>query len=149
MFGFGSRRKKYLDEFADLLAELGNISPETARDFVARWEQWVVSETYKRDLDVLSGVTNIAEKSMERIALAHHLKRYDEAKVVPDFMLLVALKAGIILRKAAEEANMPPLNSYLPVVIDLPVDVENPKFTYRNVLDALAADDPALLTQRD
>jgi hypothetical protein len=148
MFGFGSKRKKYLSDLVDLLVDLGNISADEARDFIGKWEHWVISETYKRNLDPLSGVTNLAEKSMERIALAHQLKQYDEAKVVPDFMLLVALKAGIMLRNAAIEANMVPLNSYLPIVVGLPVDVRNSNFTYKDVLDALAASDPALTSQK-
>ena len=142
MFGFGNRKKRYLDELSKTLSDLGNIPLTEAQSLVEEYEYWITSETFKRNLDPLSGAINLAEKSMERIVIAHQLKEYDGVQVVPDFMLLVALKGVIILSKAAAQTGVEPLNSFLPLVIELPVNVLNPERTYREVLNELVANDP-------
>lgn len=142
MFGFGNRKKRYLDELSKTLSEFGNIPMIEAESFVQQWEQWVTFETFKRNLDPISGAINLAEKSLERIVLAHHLKEYDGAKVVPDFMLLIALKAGLRFRQAEEQTGIAPPHSFLSLAIELPVNILSPKRTYREVLNELVANDP-------
>lgn len=142
LFGFGNRKKRYLDELSKTLSEFGNIPKIEAQSFLKQWEQWVISETLTRNLDPISGAINLAEKSLERIVLAHHLKKYDGASVVPDFMLLIALKAGMFFRQAEEQTGIKPPNSFLSLAVQLPVDVQSPKRTYREVLNELVANDP-------
>lgn len=144
MFGFGAKKKEYLLELSRVLSDLGNISVEDARGFVSQWENWVLSETYRRDLDPLMGAVNLAKKSMERIFLAHQLRQFDGASVVPNFMLLVALKADMILKDATMKTGIELEPSHLVLVIDLPVDVRVPEVTYRMLLDQLIADDHEL-----
>ena len=144
MFGFGAKKKEYLLELSRVLSDLGNISAEDARQFISQWENWVLSETYRRDLDPLIGAVNLAKKSMERIFLAHQLRQFEGASVVPNFMLLVALKVDMMLRDAAMKTDIELEPSHLILVIDLPVDVSAPEVTYRMILDQLIADDHEL-----
>lgn len=138
MFGFGSKKKKYLEELAEVLSELANINLTESRNFIKMYESWVLSETLDRKLDPFLGIWNISEKSLERIAIAHRLKKYEEANVVPHYMLLVSLKANGAIKKMAEQTETPyEPSSYLDQVISLPVNVENSDVTYAHVLKGL------------
>lgn len=136
---FGNKKKKYLEELRDVLIELGNTSEEEVDAFISNHHSWVLSETYKRNLPPLAGAWNLGEKSMERIALAHHLKQYDGADDVPRFMFLVSLKINSIMKNAGNSSH----STYLSTILDLPVDIENPDFTYTDLIEELKVDDPS------
>jgi len=144
MFGFGKKRKKYLSEFSEILSDTGNVPLSQVKDFVDKYENWIISESLKRDLEPHVGVWNVCEKSMERIYLAHQLKDYEGAKIVPNYFLLAAFKFLKINEKTAADNDFPAPKSYLPAVLGLPVDVTNPEVTYQEVLKDLAKDDPTI-----
>ena len=141
MFGIGRKKKEYLLEFSNVLSDLGNVPTSEVRKFTDDYRTWILSETLDRDLNAFTGVWNICDKSMERIHLAHYLKEYSGAKVVPDYMLLAALKTYLIIKKAVEDSGDQAPSSNLLLVLDLPVDIGNPEFTYKDLLTKLSAAD--------
>lgn len=135
MFGFGSKKKIYLEEFATALSQLGSIDISRAREFTSEYRSWVLSETFDRKLDPLIGAWNVAEKSLERIVIAHRLSKFEAADMVPNFMLLVALNANHLINKMAMEIESPaPMSSYLDQVLTLPVSIDDKEYTYARVL---------------
>jgi hypothetical protein len=138
MFGFGDKKKKYLSELIDIFSDLGHVERDVAQSFVRDYEKWIISETLDRHLDPFLGAYNISEKSMERIVIAHKLKRYDEAKLVPDFMLLVSYRANNILESMPNNQGATfASSSLMHAVTELPVNIEVPDVTYLTLLKKL------------
>lgn len=134
MFGLGKNRK-FLDEFSELLADMGNIDQSSSVAFTKEYKGWIL-QSKKRGLDAFGALWHIVSQSMERIDAAHQVNMLEEVRVVPDFMFL----AGIKIAKAMEaEANVDNanLNRYFFHVLELPVDPDKPEKTYSDMLQSL------------
>ena len=135
MFGFGKKKKR--NEFIEILSSLGNVSSDEADRFFSSHES-LITNSFSRGLDPWGAVVYVAEKSMEKIHAAHHLKDLSLIADIPDYLLLVSLRAI----KAQQKANVPSdqLNynhKYWLQVIELPINPDEPGFTYGDRLEQL------------
>lgn len=137
---FGSKKnkeKKFFNELVELLSDSGNITKDSALKFVSEYKVWIL-HSHKRELDAFGALWHISSQSMERISAAHATEMYEEAAVVPSFMLLVALQVA----KTFESAGVPveEINAnmqYFLQVLKLPINPSEPGRTYTELLHEL------------